>query len=443
MTLQKRVKAAFAALRGKAATSEEVSLNQLLDWLGVKRGLTGKALSEATYFACLKVLSESMGKLPLKIQQYTPVRGIRIAREHPFYRMLNERPNRFMTASTFWGTMELCRNHYGNAYAWIDTRDPHRPQLWPLDPGKVQVWYDNARILGEQADLYYRWSTPGGVRVFGSEGVLHFKSHLTFDGLVGVSVCEQLSSTIKGNVEAQDMLNALYKSGMTAKSVLQYTGGLNPDNVKTFLKEFRRYTTDAKSGAGGVADVVPLPEGFTLTPLNLKLADSQFQEIKQYSALQIASAFGVKPYQVGDYTKSSYASAEAQQLSFLVDTLLYIVKQYEEEIAFKLLHDHEEAAGYHVKLNTAVLLRTDPRTQVTTLKEAVESGLYTRNEAREMLDKPAMPGGDVLTCNGATIPVELAGVQYTQQQTAEPADPADLPEDIDDAENTEGEEDTT
>ena len=163
-----------------------------------------------------------------------------------------------------------------------------------------------------------------------------------------------------------------------------------------------------------MADIVPLPEGFTLTPLNIKLADSQFQEIKQYSALQIASAFGVKPYQVGDYTKSSYASADAQQLSFLVDTLLYIVKQYEEEIAYKLLSDDETATGYHPKFNASVLLRTDPRTQVETLREAVNAGLYTRNEAREMLDRSALPGGDVLTCNGATIPVHMVGMQYQQ-----------------------------
>lgn len=54
--------------------------------------------------------------------------------------------------------------------------------------------------------------------------------------------------------------------------------------------------------------------------------------MKKYSALQIASAFGIKPNQIGDYEKSSYASSEAQQLSFYVDTMLYILKQYEEGI---------------------------------------------------------------------------------------------------------------
>ena len=394
-----------------ADTGETMSLNQLLEFLGVHH-VDGAALSEATYFACLKVLSESLGKLPLKLQQTTPQHGAHIAREHRYYRMLNERPNRFMSATVFWSTMELCRNHYGNAYAWIDERDPRHPQLWPMDPRAVQVVYDNARKLADVPDVYYRYNTPEGPIVLGSEEVLHFKSHNTVDGLVGVSVREQLASTIQGNIKAQKLVNKMYESGMTAKSVLQYTGSLSDPNVKTLVAGIEAYAKGEMKGTG-VENVVPIPMGFTLQPLNIKLADNQFVEVKQYSALQIASAFGVKPYQVGDYTKSSYASAEAQQLSFLVDTLLFIVKQYEEEIAWKLLNDAEEANGYHAKFNTGVILRADQQTQINTLSAAVSNFLMTPNEARERLDLPSKEGGDQLLGNGASIPVQYTGAQYT------------------------------
>lgn len=408
MKLTERTKAAVAAFRGKSAsTSEQMSLNQLLEFLGV-HDTKGPALSEATYFACLKVLSESLGKLPLKLQQFTEGQGIRIAREHPYYRMLNERPNRYMTASVFWSTVELCRNHFGNGYAWIDTRHPEKPQLWLMDPRMVRVYYDDARRLSDVPDVYYQYTTKEGVFILGSEEVLHFKSHNTLDGLVGISVREQLATTIQGNIKAQKMVNELYDSGMTAKTVLQYTGGLNDTNVQTLIKQIEDY----QLGKKGKGAAIPIPYGFTLTPLNMKLADSQFLEVKQYSALQIASAFGVKPYQVGDYTKSSYASAEAQQLSFLVDTLIFILKQYEEEIGYKLLHDPEVAAGYHAKFNTGVLLRADQKTQMETLGAAVNNFLLTPNEAREMLDRPAKDGGDQLLGNGASIPVQYTGAQY-------------------------------
>lgn len=415
MKLTERARAAWAVLteKGAANNSEQMTLNQLLHFLGVEKAGDAAAMSEAVYFACCKVLSEALGKLPLKVQQATPAHGIRVARENPYYRMLNERPNRYMAASTFWSTMELCRNHYGNAYAWIDTRDAHRPQLWPLDPTAVRVYYDNARRLDQVPDVYYLLSTPTGEITLGSEEVLHFKSHNTLDGLVGISVREQLASTIQGNAKAQEYVNKLYENGMTAKAVLQYTANLKDENVQALTRGLEAYAKGAMKDKG-IENIIPVPYGVTLTPLNLRLADSQFLEIKQYTALQIASAFGVKPYQVGDYTKSSYASAEAQQLSFLVDTLLYIVKQYEEEIAYKLLSDEQEAAGYHVKFNTAVILRADQQTQINTLSAAVSSFLMTPNEARERLDLPSKPGGDQLLGNGASIPVQLAGSQYTQ-----------------------------
>ena len=406
-----RLRLAAHKAKSAAARQENIALNQLLEFLGLQ-DTRASALSEATYFACLKVLSESIGKLPLKLQQYTPEHGIRVAREHPYYRMLNERPNRHMAASIFWGTMELCRNHYGNAYAWIDTRNPQKPQLWPIDPREVQVWYDDACELRDAPDVYYRVSTKQGLVVFGSEEVLHFKSHLTLDGLVGVSVREQLASTIEGNTKAQKFINKLYDSGMTAKAVLQYTGNLKDANVEALTKGIEAYAK-GEMKARGIENIIPMPYGMTLTPLNLKLADSQFLEVKQYSALQIASAFGVKPYQVGDYTKASYASAEAQQLSFLVDTLLFIVKQYEEEIGYKLLSDAEEADGYHAKFNTGVILRADQQTQINTLSAAVSNFLMTPNEAREKLDLPAKDGGDQLLGNGASIPVQYTGAQYT------------------------------
>lgn len=398
--------------RKSADTSEQMTLDQLLNWLGV-HGVANSELSEATYFACIKVLSESIGKLPLRLMQATPDRGVTPARGHRYYRTLNERPNRFMSASVFWTYMEYCRNHFGNAYALIDESDREHPQLWPLDPRSMQVWYDDARQLSDLPDVYYVYSTAAGTITYGSEEILHFKSHQTLDGLVGVSVREQLASTIQGNIKAQKMVNKMYDSGMTAKAVLQYTGNLKDASVEQLTKGIEAYAK-GELKSKGIENIIPMPIGMTLTPLSLKLADSQFLEVKQYSALQIAAAFGVKPNQVGDYSKSSYANAEAQQLSFLVDTLLFNIKQYEEELQWKLLLDGEAAAGFVTKFNTSVLLRADQQTQINTLSAAVSNFLMTPNEARERLDLPHKEGGDNLLGNGAAIPVQFTGAQYTQ-----------------------------
>ena len=408
MQIVKRLREAWGVLCGKSYRDD--NLAELLDFLGISSNLRDDALKEATYFACMKVLSESIGKIPIKIMQHTRQTGTLARREHRYYRVLNERPNPYMTATTFWAMMELWRNHYGNAFAWIDERDPQHPKLWPMHPKYTQIYFDNACRLADVPDVYYRYSIGGQSFVIASAEVLHFKNFLTKDGVTGIPTREQISGVIDGGGKAQKMLNKLYESGMTAKAVLQYTGGLNDANVEALKKGIQEYAAGKdKSGTGGI---IPIPMGFTLTPLNIKLTDSQFLELKQYSALQIAAAFGIKPDQIGDYTKSSYSSSEAQQISFLVDTMLFIIKQYEEEISEKLLTPDERGEGYMAKFNSRVLMRVDQFTQIQTISTAIGNFLYMPNEGREFLDMPAVDGGDRLIGNGSTIPLDMIGAQY-------------------------------
>ena len=409
MNFAKRFKTAWKVMFNKS-DRETVELNNLYKFLGIDPVEDEKVLSEATYFSCMKVLSESVGKLPLKLLKYNDKHGVETARKHALYTVLHDRPNPYMTATSFWSTVEYNRNHYGNAYVWIQGAGANM-RLWILPSADVEVWYDDAKILADQPDIYYLYSTGGKNYRFGSEEILHFKSSNTLNGLIGVSVQDQLKMTIGGAIESQKMLNRMYESGFTAKAVLQYTGNLNDENVKSFVSGIEKYARGGLSGED-IKNIIPIPLGSQITPLNVKLGDNQFIEVKQYTALQIASAFGIKPYQIGDYTKSSYASAEAQQLSFYVDTLLYIIKQYEEELTYKLLSSDEISNGYHFKFNVAVILRADLATQIKTLSTGVGNFIYTPNEARAMLDLEAKDGGDRLLGNGASIPVELTGTQY-------------------------------
>ena len=414
MNLKNRIKNAYKALTNKQ--DKNYAMQQLIDFLGLQ-GTKENALSEATYFACLKVLSESVGKLPLKLLKHDKNGGVVTARGHPLYFTLHDRPNPYMTSTTFWSTIEQNRNHYGDAYAWIKGAGT-KTSLWILPSNEVEIWYDDQKILSDVPDIYYIYSHGGKLYKFSSEQIIHLKTSSSFDGIKGIPVREQLKTTVTGNIKAQKMLNQMYKSGFTAKAVVQYTADLSEENRKKFkekIEDFAGSDLDDKE----VKSIIPIPFGTNLTPLNIKLADNQFIEVKKYSALQIASAFGIKPNQIGDYEKSSYASSEAQQLSFYVDTMLYILKQYEEELNYKLLSREEIDNGYYFKFNVAVILRADLKTQIETLSQAVANFIYTPNEARALLDKPSLPGGDKLLGNGASIPVELAGSQYTNLERKE------------------------
>lgn len=394
----------------KKKSVQTATVQQIVDFLNLG-GVPKDKLSEATYFACLKILSEAIGKLPLKLLQRTENGGIQKAYSHPLYRVLAYQPNPYMTATHFWSTVEYNRNHCGNAYVWI-LGAGSKTELYVLPSDDVQIWIDNKGIFGNKNAIWYIYtSAQNGISYkIPHDSIMHFKTSSSLDGIKGRPVKEILADTLDGNLKAQRMLNGLYDNGFTAKAVVQYTGSLNDELTHKFVKGIEDYATGKLDD---VKSIIPIPLGSTLTPLNVNLADNQFIDLKKYSALQIAAAFGIKPNQINDYEKSSYASSEAQQLAFYIDTLLYIIKQYEEEICNKLLSAEDIRNGYYPKFNVAVILRADTEKQIESLKNAVQGSLKTPNEARAMLDLPSQPGGDVLLCNGSMMPVIMAGQQYS------------------------------
>ncbi len=376
---------------------------------------------EVTYYTCRKVLAESIGKLPCKLLKHEQNGGVREMHEHKLYDVLRYRPNPYMTATTFWTSMEaICQDH-GNAYAYIERSRRGATRLWLMDPAEVEVWWDDAKIIYEVPDVFYIYRPQGREVMLTSQEVIHVKTFDTVDGIVGRSVLDQLRGTIDGARRSQRLLNELYKSGMTAKAVLSYTGDLSKEKRDQFVAGIEAYAK-GEFRDRGIENIIPLPVGTTLTPLNVKLTDSQFLELKQYTALQIAAAFGCKPYHIGDYTKTSYSSEEAQQLAFYVDTLLFRLSVYEQELTYKLLTPKERAAGLRFKFNEKVALRADMQTQANILTMYVAAGLMTHNEAREQLDLPASEyGNDLMISNGAAIPLRYLGAQYGIQHGAEPA----------------------
>lgn len=403
-----------------SADRETADLNdpRLLEWLGINVEKAA-SISECVYYTCLKVLSETMGKLPLKYYRRSEDGGMERADGDKMTFLLSMRPNPCMSASTLWTTIEANCHHKGNSYVWIQSVYQREGKyggriipvaLWPMQSECVEVLMDDAGIFGNAGKLYYRYSDPksGKTYTFGQDSVLHFKTWLSWDGVLGKSVLQTLKDTIGGSANAQKYLNELYKSGLTAAAILQYTGDLDRTNRTKLQKEYNSILTGAKNAG----KVVALPVGMTLQPLSYKLTDAQFLELKQYTALQIAAAFGVKPTQINDYTKSSYASSEAQQLSFLVDTMLYRLTQYEQEINYKCLTSQQREAGYLYKFNEKVLLRPDAKTQMSTITAAIQNGIYTPNEGRHLLDLPGQEGGDVLIVNGNYVPLTEVGAAY-------------------------------
>lgn len=396
--------------------SIEYGLNDpaLLDFLGISPGevnVYGKnALKEATVFACVKILAESISKLPLKIYQEDE-NGVIKATKHYLYRLLKLRPNPYMSASDFAKCNETQRNTYGNAYVNIETDEKGKiVAFWPIDASKVRIWIDDVGLFNSKNRIWYEVDVGTERRKLMPDEILHFKSGVTLDGIVGVPPLEYLRATVENAAAAGRFINNFYKQGLQVKGIVQYVGDLNQEAKKQFREKFE----EMSSGLKNSHRIALMPIGYEFKPISLSMSDAQFLENTQLTIRQIATAFGIKMHQLNDLSRATHTNVAEQQRQFYVDTLLPILTMYEQEMTYKLFLDSEIDAGYYVKFNVDSMLRSDIKTRYEAYGIGIEKGFITPNEARALEEKPPLPGGDQLVFNGNVIPLTMAGQQYVK-----------------------------
>jgi phage portal protein, HK97 family len=392
--------------QGEDNGREKETSGEIYEFLKGGNISAGKDLSEITYFTCLKVLSESIGKLSINLKDSDNNRIY----AHDSLQMLKVRPNKFMTPTTFKALIEYHRNHSGNAYAYLQYEKNGKLEgIYPLESRNMQILIDNADIFQRGNKMYYRYLAPktGKTYIFEDKEILHFKGGLSEDGLVGKSVRETLASTLKGVKVSQQYLNNLYEKGLTAKAILKYTGDFDSKKKAMLVNELANFATGNDSRG-----IIPIPLGMDLVPLDLKLTDSQFYELKKFTSLQIAAAFGVKPNHLNNYDKSSYANSEMQNLTFYIDTLLFILNQYEEEFNYKMLSEEERKKGLRFEFNVASILRGDLKTQAESITKYVSGSIYTINEARTYAGLPKVKDGEKILVNGSYVELKNVGNAY-------------------------------
>ncbi|WP_113675469.1 phage portal protein [Vallitalea guaymasensis] len=390
--------------------SYSLSDKRILSVLGIDVSEAGDRIGEITYFRCLKILSEAMSKLPLKIFKETDNGNEKV--KHYLNYLLRTQPNSLMNASTFWGTIELNRNHRGNAYVYIERNKTSGKvlgfKILPVD--SVRLYMDDAEILSSRPAIWYQYidSKTSNNYLIPSDDILHFKSWITEGGrgIVGLAVQDILKKYIDRGLYGNSFITNLTKNGMiTDKIIIHYTGGLDTDAKKVLINEMKTYSAEDDG------KFITMPMGLSVQNLSSKLVDSQFMELNKYNALQISAAFGINPQSINDFEKGNFANAGIQMEMFYKDTLLPILSNYEQELAIKLFTSKENQDHYF-NFNVDAILRGAFKDRIDTYAAAINNCILTPNECREMENRSRKEGGDQLIGNGNYIPLSMAGMQW-------------------------------
>lgn len=371
---------------------------------GIEEDQPAAAMKEATYFTCIKKLSEAVAKTPLYLTQDTET-GERRAKEHPLYELLSLRPNPYMTAVDFWKAIEATRQHEGIAGAVkVYGRKGKIEALYPCTIEGITI--DDAGVLRstKKHKVLVDFKVPGtGMNESAFyEELLIFKG-FTMDGINTEAVRTIVKSTIDVQIKAQNYLNTLFDNGLTNKMVIQLTSDIRDEKeLRKIQEKFGKLYSKGKR-------IFTVPAGFNVQPVNLSLADAQYEQIRRMSISQIAALFGIKMYQLNDLKDTNNNSLEQQQLSFLVDTLLILYESIEQEVTWGCLTKDDRAQGYKAKHNTNVILRSSPETQQKILCAYVAGGIIKPNEARLELGRETTEDGDDLIVNAGVLKLKDLG----------------------------------
>lgn len=100
-------------LLGRKVEEKGVSFDPVwLDFYGSRVSKAGvpvsweRALDVSTVFACIRVIAEGVAQVPLRVMRELPDgKGSVPATDHPLYKVLNSKPNRWQTSFTMRETM--------------------------------------------------------------------------------------------------------------------------------------------------------------------------------------------------------------------------------------------------------------------------------------------------------------------------------------------------
>lgn len=339
--------------------------------------------SVATVYTCAKVLAETIAKLPLEVYKNDPKKGKQKQKSDYRYNVLHRAPNGYTTAFEFWRSMEFTRNLRGNAYAWIRRQGLKSVTFEYLHPDNVTDY----KI--QNGELYYK--IRGRKAWVNASQILHFRMS-NEGGIMGFTPITALRRNLSINWQAFNTIENFYKNNATTPKALKSTmqGVANTKLLEQALEKW----DEKNNGSANSGKIITLPPNAELQELSVSFADAQFIETIKFNDRQIASLYGLSPYQIGDFEASKFNNVEQLGLNFKSNTIEPIARMYRQELEHKLLATQELDEGLSIEFNLLGLVETDERTKAEAIKTQFNTGAISPNEIAKIYQNETVEGGD-------------------------------------------------
>ena len=329
-----------------------------------------------TIFAAITLKANAIASAPIGIyrdhKKLTP-------NEHPLARLFKYGPNPRQSMFGFIQYMEMTRNTSEGAYAIIEyDRMGDVQAIWPLKSDLVEPI-----INTDDNDLWYKIKDHDtDVINYVHNSHIIALNYLNNNGLAGINPLNVLRNTISYDKEVKEFSINQMKNSLKANAVVTIPGTLDNELIEQY---------DEMMEGMQEAGIIYVDDGKDFKELsNRSYIDSKVFEVENITVQRVERVFNI----VGKLIRDNANNGDTEDLIFLKDTILPIIREYESEFNRKLLTSIEVEQECEIKFNLNGFARATMEKRGNFYQIMFRNNLMSTNEIRALEDLPPVEGGD-------------------------------------------------
>jgi HK97 family phage portal protein len=349
--------------------------------------------------------ARATARLPLKVYERN-VDGREEARDHPYARLLR-RPNEKHSRNLLWLWLMSTWDIYGEVFLAKQRDRGGRPiALLPLHP--------TAMHPEDERDGQVLWTfRTGKVQVdkIPTSDLVHVRTYNPDNMIRGLSPLEPLRRTLEFEDAAQRSQSSFWRKGARPGLALTHPKTIS----KPAADRLKVQWDQIAAGADNTGTTVVLEEGMKPEVLTISAEEAQYIESRKLNREEACAAYDMPPPAVHILDRATFNNITEQFRSVYRDTMAPVLGAWEEELEFQLrgaIQPGRDGPDFGDDVYSEFLLdevlRGDFEKRAEATQKAINSAQMTPNEARQLENRPPLPGGDQLYINSTMVPLDLA-----------------------------------
>ena len=355
-------------------------------------------LKNAIVFRCVSEIAKGASAVPFMLKS-----GDDIIESHPALALLN-RPNPLQSYSEFFNSLYGYLLLSGNSYVMRIAGIGGAPrELHLLRPDRIEIKGRTGGVFPEK----YEYSVNGQVQSVyevdqenGFSDLKQVKLWHPMDDYYGCSPLTAAATEVdQHNSATRHNINLLENGARPSGAVIFKPKDDQGYQMQLSESQRQQLLTDLNqrfSGSKNAGRPLLLEGDFDWREMGLSPRDMDFLNMKHMSATDIALCFGVPSQLVGVPDSQTYSNVAEARLALYEETIIPYLKKVESDMNEWLMPQYDDNIEFCYDIDSIPALSERRRIIYENVIAAVDKGIMTRNEARELVGLSPIEGADDL-----------------------------------------------